>query len=82
MSRPAVRRWVGRSIRVKEDRRFVQGKGLYSDDIQLKQTLYAGVLRSPHAHARIKRIDISKALKLKGVVATLTGPSCPPSPTP
>jgi len=74
MSRPAVRRWVGKSIRVKEDGRFVQGKGLYSDDIQLKQMLYAAVLRSPHAHAKIKGIDVSKAMRLKGVVATLTGP--------
>jgi len=73
MSRPAVRRWVGKPIRVKEDRRFVQGKGLYSDDIQLKQTLHAAVLRSPHAHARIKSVDVSRALKLKGVVAALTG---------
>ncbi len=77
MSRPAVRRWVGKSVKVKEDRRFVQGKGLYSDDIQLKQTLYGAVLRSPFAHARIKSIDVSKATRLKGAVATLTGPELP-----
>jgi len=77
MSPPAVRRWVGKPIRVKEDGRFVQGKGLYSDDIQLRQMLYAAVLRSPHAHAKIKRVDVSKALRLKGVVATLTGPELP-----
>src|SRR5579864_2559620 len=47
MSSSPVRRWVGKPIKTKEDRRFVQGKGLYSDDIQLKQTLYAAVLRSP-----------------------------------
>jgi 2-furoyl-CoA dehydrogenase large subunit len=77
VSRPTVRRWVGKSIKVKEDRRFVQGKGLYSDDIQLKQMLYAAVLRSPYAHAKIKGIDVSKATSLKGVVATLTGPELP-----
>jgi 2-furoyl-CoA dehydrogenase large subunit len=77
MSLPSVRRWVGKPIRTKEDRRFVQGKGLYSDDIQLKRTLYAAVLRSPHAHANIKSIDVSKATKLKGVVATLTGQELP-----
>ena len=77
VSRPTIRRWVGKSIRIKEDRRFVQGKGLYSDDIQLKQTLYAAVLRSPHAHAMIKSIDASKAMSLKGAVATLTGPELP-----
>ena len=77
MSQPAVRRWVGKPIKTKEDRRFVQGKGLYSDDIQLKRTLYAAVLRSPHAHANIKSIDISKAARLEGVVATLAGPELP-----
>ena len=77
MSHPAVRRWVGKPIKTKEDRRFVQGKGLYSDDIQLKQTLYAAVLRSPHAHAVIKSIDVSKVMSLKGAVATLTGPELP-----
>jgi 2-furoyl-CoA dehydrogenase large subunit len=77
MSQPTVRRWVGKSIRVKEDRRFVQGKGLYSDDIQLKQMLHAAVLRSPFAHAKIKSIDVSKVTSLKGAVATLTGPELP-----
>lgn len=74
---PAVRRWVGKSIKVKEDHRFVQGKGVYSDDIQLKQMLHAAVLRSPFAHAKIKSIDVSKVTGLKGVVATLTGPELP-----
>jgi CO/xanthine dehydrogenase Mo-binding subunit len=73
VSKPAVRRWVGKPIKVKEDRRFVQGKGLYSDDFQLKGMLFAAVLRSPHAHAKIKSIDVSKAARLKGVVATMTG---------
>ena len=77
MSQPTVRRWVGKSIKVKEDRRYVQGKGLYSDDIQLKRMLHAAVLRSPFAHAKIKSIDVSKVTSLKGVVATLTGPELP-----
>jgi len=68
---------VGKSIKVKEDRRFVQGKGLYSDDIQLKQTLHVAVLRSPFAHAKIKSIDVSKVTSLKGAVATLTGAELP-----
>ena len=74
---PAVRRWVGKSVKVKEDRRFVQGKGLYADDIELKPMLHAAVLRSPHAHANIKSIDVSRAKELKGVVAVLTGPELP-----
>ncbi|MDA4118428.1 MAG: xanthine dehydrogenase family protein molybdopterin-binding subunit [Thaumarchaeota archaeon] len=77
MSQPTVRRWVGKSVRVKEDRRFVQGRGLYADDIQLKGALYAAVLRSPHAHAVIKKVDASELTRLKGVVAVLTGQELP-----
>lgn len=77
MSQPTARRWVGKSIKVKEDHRFVQGKGLYSDDIQLKPMLYTAVLRSPHAHAIIKKIDVSGVKALKGEVVTLTGPELP-----
>lgn len=77
VSRPAVRRWVGRAIKAKEDLRFVQGKGFYTDDIQLKGMLQAAVLRSPHAHARIKRIDVSALKRLEGVAAVLTGPELP-----
>lgn len=73
MSQP-VQRWVGRSIKVKEDLRFVQGKGFYTDDIQLKGMLYAAVLRSPYAHAKIKNIDVSRVTSLDEAVATLTGP--------
>jgi len=74
LSQPTVRKWVGKSIKVKEDLRFVQGKGFYADNIQLKGMLYAAVLRSPYAHAKIKSIDVSKVTSLKGAVATLTGP--------
>jgi len=77
LSKPATKRWVGKSIKVKEDLRFVQGKGLFTDDIQLKGTLHAAVLRSPHAHAEIKKIDFSALKKLKGVAAVLTGPELP-----
>ncbi|MBI2185462.1 MAG: xanthine dehydrogenase family protein molybdopterin-binding subunit [Thaumarchaeota archaeon] len=77
MADASPRRWVGKSIRVKEDLRLIQGKGVYTDDIHLKNMLYAAVLRSPYAHARIKRIDVSGAEKLEGVVATLVGSELP-----
>ena len=66
-------KWVGQSIRRKEDRRYVTGKGQYVDDIKLPEMAYATFVRSPHAHARIKRIDPSEALRLPGTVAVLTG---------
>ena len=47
------------------------GSGLYADDISFPRMLHAKLLRSPHAHARIRRVDVSKAERFPGVVATL-----------
>src|SRR6516162_8535895 len=54
----------------------VTGKATYTNDIQLPGMLYARILRSPHAHARIRRIDVSKALALPGVKTVLTHENC------
>jgi len=64
---------VGASVRRKEDQRFITGKGRYVDDINRPNQLYASIVRSPFAHARIKGIDASAALAQPGVVAVLTG---------
>ncbi|MFL5096188.1 MAG: aerobic carbon-monoxide dehydrogenase large subunit [Xanthobacteraceae bacterium] len=61
-----------------EDIRFIQGKGNYVDDIKLAGMLYGDLVRSPHAHARIKKIDTSKAAALPGVVAVLTAEELKP----
>ena len=61
-----------------EDIRFVQGKGNYVDDLKLPGTLYGDLVRSPHAHARIKSIDVSKAMKVPGVLAVLTAKELKP----
>ncbi|MDE3100971.1 MAG: molybdopterin-dependent oxidoreductase [Chloroflexota bacterium] len=53
------------------------GTARYADDIQLPRMLYGRLLRSPHAHARIKRIDASRALAHDGVVAVCTGADMP-----
>ena len=55
-----------------EDIRFVQGKGNYVDDLKLPGMLYGDFHRSTHAHARIKKIDTTKAAAVPGVVAVLT----------
>jgi carbon-monoxide dehydrogenase large subunit len=57
----------------KEDKRFITGKGRYVDDIKLTGMTHAYFVRSPHAHAKVKKIDSSAALKMPGVVAVLTG---------
>src|SRR6201987_4993074 len=55
-----------------EDIRFVQGKGNYVDDVKLPGMLYGDLVRSPHAHARVKKIDTAKAAAVPGVVAVIT----------
>ncbi len=64
---------IGESIKRKEDGRFLRGKGNYLDDIELPNMLHMAILRSPHAHARIKSIDTSAASSMPGVVAVVTG---------
>jgi len=69
----AGRRWVGRSMNRVEDPRLLRGEGRYIDDISLPGMLHAAVLRSPHAHARIARIDTTRAARLPGVIRVVTG---------
>src|SRR5579872_5657184 len=64
---------IGASVVRKEDKRFITGKGRYVDDIKLVGMTFAQFIRSPHAHATVKRIDSSAAMKMPGVVAVLTG---------
>ena len=57
-----------------EDPRLLRGRGRYVDDLPVSpRTLHAAILRSPHAHANIKRIDIAAALTVKDVIAVYTG---------
>src|SRR5262245_9832927 len=67
----------GRSILRKEDRRFLTGDGRYLDDLRLPDMVYAAIVRSPHAHARVGRIDARAALALPGVIAVLSGADLP-----
>jgi len=62
----------GRSVRRFEDLRFLTGGGRYVDDLALPGQLYAHVLRSPHAHAMIERIDIATARSAEGVHGVFT----------
>src|SRR5215472_1712572 len=64
---------IGTRILRKEDPRFLVGRGRFVDDVALPNMAHAAVLRSPHAHARIKSIDKGAAQALPGVVAVITG---------
>ncbi|HLU07042.1 MAG TPA: xanthine dehydrogenase family protein molybdopterin-binding subunit [Woeseiaceae bacterium] len=64
---------IGASVRRKEDRRFITGKGRYTDDINRPQQVYAWIVRSPVPHARILTIDSKAAEAVRGVIAVFTG---------
>ncbi|GJM35727.1 MAG: carbon-monoxide dehydrogenase large subunit [Saprospiraceae bacterium] len=64
---------MGHPIKRKEDARFIQGKGKYVDDIKLPGMLYLDIVRSPYAYAKIKNINIDKAMAIPGVLAVITG---------
>ena len=65
--------YTGQSVRRFEDARLVSGQGSYVDDIKIPGMLHAAFLRSPHAHARIRSVDVAAALRMPGVEAVLTG---------
>jgi carbon-monoxide dehydrogenase large subunit len=65
--------WIGRRVERSQDARLLSGYGRYAADLAPLNTLYCTILRSPHAHARIKSVDVSKALKIPGVVDVVTG---------
>ena len=64
---------IGARVLRKEDKRFITGKGRYTDDIVEPNQAYAAFVRSPHAHANVKGIDKSAALAMEGVEDVLDG---------
>ena len=68
----AITTMIGAKIHRREDPRLVSGEGRFVDDFTRPGTLFLAVVRSPHAHARIKKIDAAEAAKAPGVVAVYT----------
>jgi carbon-monoxide dehydrogenase large subunit len=68
-----TRQWIGKDVLRLEDPKLLTGRASYTDDVKLPGMLHAAVLRSPYAHARIVRIDTSRARALPGVFAIVTG---------
>ena len=66
-------RYIGKPLKRKEDPRLIQGISHYVDDLNLAGMHYAAFLRSPHAHANIRSVDLSKARHASGVVLALSG---------
>ena len=73
MDQAAIGSGIGQPVRRREDLRLVRGAGRYTADENLPGQLYAVMLRSPHAHARISAIATADAKAMPGVLAVLTG---------
>ncbi|MDR7535701.1 MAG: molybdopterin-dependent oxidoreductase, partial [Armatimonadota bacterium] len=69
----AVTRLFGASVKRRDDPQLITGRATYTDDVRLAGAVYATVVRSPHAHARIVRIETARARAHPGVVAVYTG---------
>jgi carbon-monoxide dehydrogenase large subunit len=65
--------WVGRPLRRREDRPLLTGRGRFVDDLAVPGLAHLVLLRSPHAHARVARLDVRRARTAAGVVAVVTG---------
>src|SRR3989304_4495485 len=67
------KRWVGQYVKRLEDPRLLPGRGKFVDDLTLPHVHHLAILRSPHPHAALRRVDVAGALRAPGVVAVLTG---------
>ncbi|WP_306031452.1 xanthine dehydrogenase family protein molybdopterin-binding subunit [Stappia sp. MMSF_3263] len=64
---------IGARVRRREDKRFITGKGRYTDDMSVAGMAHAAFVRSPHAHAKVRGIDAAAARAMPGVIAVLSG---------
>src|SRR5438309_694061 len=67
---------IGRPLRRKEDQRLLTGKGRFTDDFNMAAQVYAVMVRAPHPHARIVRVDSSRAERMPGVLGVFSGAHC------
>ena len=67
---------IGRPLRRKEDQRLLTGKGRFTDDLNMAAQVYAVMVRAPHPHARIVRVDSSRAERMPGVLGVFSGARC------
>src|SRR5688500_1305193 len=67
--------YIGESVPRPNAQRLLQGRGSFTDDLRFPRLAHVAFFRSPHAHARIKRLDLTKAAKQPGVIAVFNGPT-------
>src|SRR5262249_34231361 len=73
MTKRAALAAIGEGVVRKEDAELITGQGRFSDDVNLPGQAYAVMVRSPHAHARIRGIDVAAAMAVPGAIAVFTG---------
>jgi carbon-monoxide dehydrogenase large subunit len=73
LTRTVTEKFTGKALKRREDPVLLAGCGTFVDDIKLPNMLFAGILRSSYGHARIKRVDLTRALKCQGVVFGIAG---------
>ena len=73
LPQPGKSQWIGKPLARLEDERLLTGKGRYTDDVTLPGMAHCAFVRSPHAHARIAKIDVAAAMAMPGVIAVFTG---------
>jgi carbon-monoxide dehydrogenase large subunit len=71
--KPERKLWMGQPIKRKEDPRLIRGLGKFVDDVKLPKMVYAAILRSPYAHAKIRKVNVARAKRVPGVICVLTG---------
>src|ERR1700704_528432 len=69
------RGYIGQSVPRPNAARLLQGRGCFIDDLRFPRLAHVAFFRSPYAHARIRKLDFSKAIKVKGVIAVFDGPT-------
>src|SRR5437870_2223416 len=69
------RGYIGQSVPRPNAARLLQGRGAFTDDLRVPTLAHEAFFRSPHGHAKIKKLDFSEAVKQKGVVAVFDGPT-------
>ena len=75
MSGPEKSGYIGQSVPRENAKRLLQGRGVYTDDLRLPRLAHVVFFRSPHAHARITKLDFTQARAMPGVIAVVDGKS-------
>src|SRR3989304_1962734 len=70
--------YIGKSVPRAHPKRLLQGRGAYVDDLRLPRLAHVAFFRSPHAHARIRKLDFGAAKGMPGVIAVVDGPMLAP----